>query len=1621
MCRWKSIASLAGCLAFVFFLLDGQAGYGQCLSGTYTIGGTSPNYANFTAAAADLNQKGVCGPVVFQVRAVTFTDRLVLNQITGASATNTITFVGDSKTGSNLGYAGTAVTDAPVVVLNGADYVTIKDMTIECRSTNATGYGVGVLFTNLADHNTIKNCNIKMLATATGGSWYGITGSATASSVAVAGDYGNYNVIDGNTITGGYQAIHLEGASTSNYTEGTEIRNNLIDNWYRYGIYTYYQDGLVIEGNTINLPRSTIGDAMYHYYASNFRIANNYSHGDDYGLYMYYPNANFAGTSPSVIVNNMIVSENSYGLNIGTGAKNINIYHNSIHSQSGTTQTVNFVAGTNIDFRNNIVVKSGGGTNVAFQVASGVSFSYLDYNLFYAPGSTAPFSYNGITYQKLQDLQAAVPAYNQHSVYADPGFVSATDLHLFSASVPRPFGMSVGVTEDKDKDARCVSLPTIGADESLFGKTGHLSVGIIAPDTVFVSSPAEVVAKLPATQAQTISWYLDNKLLGTANSIDLVAPSTGNHELKLIAQNCDTKDSAVKTIVIVTPSKAPEVQFLSNNNFIKQGQSVQFTELTNGGATGLRWDVSPGAAFVNGNKVATYTYMQGDTFSRSPIIRFNVGGAYRICLTATNSQGSTSLCKDAYIKVTTSYNLKGSMTAQDTAGYIYDDGGPDNNYSNSTTGNLLITPCADKIYLVVKNLDLECGYDYLRIYDGVNNKGKALFTCPSSNGFTGYTGSTCTNTCLPSPTDTFVASSGSLYVEFSTDGSGIRTGFEAYWWSKRKNVPKPVADFTLPDSVCSESLASFVSKSQGDNLKYLWDLDADPSTFEAATANTSYGYFQPGLVDITLIVSNCGGSDTMTKSLKVYNPVAPATSFTADNLNPTINDIVFFSTSMPMCVTEYRWRFTPSAGNGTAKFMNGTSKNSAAPQVTFSDTGCYSVFLYTKNVSGEDSLELQCFVHVKSPYCVPSVTTMIPDIGISSVTLHTLKSTSSQGINQYENFTSTRSVTLETGVTYSLTVGRNTNVNEVTRTAWIDWNHDGDFADAGEKIGEQKNSIAKDWTTSFMVPTSTLTGATVLRIAINHGGRTNDPCGPNRYGEYEDYRVYITPDLTAPVITLLGNDTVFVEQGYTYTEAGATAKDNLDGDITANIKKTVTPTFDNMVPNDYFVHFNVKDAAGNPAKEVIRVIRVTADKTPPALIVTGSDTIYVAVGDKTYTDPIAVSAEDLVDADLLNDVVKAGSADPMNVGVYTITYTVQDLLGNTAVVKRVIIVRDLVAPVITLNGSDTVYQEVGAAYNDAGVSVSDNYYTGLESKVITTGNIDITKVGTYTLVYNVTDGSGNKAVPVSRTVIVRDTKAPSVTLNGKAAEKLEVNTGIAYADPGVVVTDNSNAAKLVVTGSYYATFPDGKPTQLGDYTIVYTATDSSGNTTSVTRDIKVVDETAPVITLKGRPGVNVCRWAVYNDAGYTLSDNYYDTSDITVTIDGDLVSTQEEGIYNFRYMAVDGSGNTSYSDWRIVNVKPAGEAGCMTGINALGSLDKSINVYPNPNNGKFNVSILLPASEKVSIRVVNALGAVVQTVNEGTLGNGIFSIDLSGQASGVYLLQVTAGDKSTIKRVIVNR
>lgn len=96
----------------------------------------------------------------------------------------------------------------------------------------------------------------------------------------------------------------------------------------------------------------------------------------------------------------------------------------------------------------------------------------------------------------------------------------------------------------------------------------------------------------------------------------------------------------------------------------------------------------------------------------------------------------------------------------------------------------------------------------------------------------------------------------------------------------------------------------------------------------------------------------------------------------------------------------------------------------------------------------------------------------------------------------------------------------------------------------------------------------------------------------------------ITLDTVAPVITLLGDAIINLDVGNNYEDAGVSALDNINGDITTSVIKGGTYV-DTSVAGTYTITYDVKDLAGNSAVQMVRTINVlekTEEGQNPTLV-----------------------------------------------------------------------------------------------------------------------------------------------------------------------------------------------------------------------------------------------------------------------------------------------------------------------------------------------------------------------------------------------------------------------------------
>ena len=227
-------------------------------------------------------------------------------------------------------------------------------------------------------------------------------------------------------------------------------------------------------------------------------------------------------------------------------------------------------------------------------------------------------------------------------------------------------------------------------------------------------------------------------------------------------------------------------------------------------------------------------------------------------------------------------------------------------------------------------------------------------------------------------------------------------------------------------------------------------------------------------------------------------------------------------------------------------------------------------------------------------------------------------------------------------------------------------------------------------------------------------------------------------------------------------------------------------------------------------------------------------------------------------------------------GVQVVTLTVTDGQGGSSSDTVTITVVDTTAPSLTLNGSSTVTVECHGGFSDPGFAATDACAGDLTSVVTVTGAVDPNSPGVYTLAYTVVDPSGNSAT-ATRVVQVVDTTVPTLVLNGDAI--VTVEAGSAFVDPGAIATDEcaGNLSGLInVAGTVNTSV-------VGTNVLTYTVSDPSGNSSTATRIVRVVDTTAPVVAgLSGSQ--SIISFVNHKMVPITIAGSANDTTDTGVDI-----------------------------------------------------------------------------------------------------------------------------------------
>ena len=320
-------------------------------------------------------------------------------------------------------------------------------------------------------------------------------------------------------------------------------------------------------------------------------------------------------------------------------------------------------------------------------------------------------------------------------------------------------------------------------------------------------------------------------------------------------------------------------------------------------------------------------------------------------------------------------------------------------------------------------------------------------------------------------------------------------------------------------------------------------------------------------------------------------------------------------------------------------------------------------------------------------------------------------------------------------------------------------------------------------------------------------------------------------DTGAPEITIVGENPLTHEAATEYQDPGASARDAVEGDLTAAI---VTENgVDAAHPGEYAVTYRVADGAGN-TDEKSRTVRVM-DTTPPVITLRGEPSVVheAATG---YTDAGA-TALDTVDGDLTSEIDVENGVDAQVLGECRVNYAVTDAAGNEGTAVRTVVVVDTTPPVIALAGASPMVHEAGVPFADPGATAIDSWQGDLTAAITTESTVNENQPGAYSITYRVSDSEGNEATPVTRTVQVTDSLPPDLVLIG--GESLVIRCFDHFVEPGVTafdLVDGDRNAFVVVDGQVLDHVP-------GTYVLTYRVNDSRGNAALLrTREVTILDD-----------------------------------------------------------------------------------------------------------------------------------------------------------------------------------
>jgi chitodextrinase len=297
------------------------------------------------------------------------------------------------------------------------------------------------------------------------------------------------------------------------------------------------------------------------------------------------------------------------------------------------------------------------------------------------------------------------------------------------------------------------------------------------------------------------------------------------------------------------------------------------------------------------------------------------------------------------------------------------------------------------------------------------------------------------------------------------------------------------------------------------------------------STTTAITYAVTGLTASTAYTFTVKAKDASGNISLASNAVS-VTTLTPDTTAPTAPTLSASGTTATTTNLSWSGATDNVAVTGYDVYKGTTLLGSTTTATTYAVTGLIASTAYTFTVKAKDAAaNVSIASNTVSVTTLANTITYCTSLGsstadekIGKVVFGTISNTST-GTAGYENFTALSTNVLR-GTAYTITITPNwtSTIFSEGYAVWIDYNGNGVFTDAGEKVWTKAASTTTPVTGTFTIPATATLGAKRMRVQMNYNATPTSSCQTFTYGQVEDYTVNIS--LTAKMSDVASNNAI---------------------------------------------------------------------------------------------------------------------------------------------------------------------------------------------------------------------------------------------------------------------------------------------------------------------------------------------------------------------------------------------------------------------------------------------------------------------------------------------------------------